>query len=107
MRERGGDLNKKMSNEKRLLEEAEDKKCKFMREILTKGIGSIKRAKYEKGRGADRNPKEEDMYFRGNFGVGGEICTKCKFFIFILYFLIFTSVFTHRDVIYIYIYMLW
>ena len=40
------------------------------------------------------------MYFRGNFRVGGEICRKCKFFIFILYFLICTSVFTHRDVIF-------
>ena len=32
---------------------------------ITKGIGSIKRGKYEKGRGTERNPKEEDIYFTG------------------------------------------
>ena len=100
--ERGGELDKKMANKCRLLQEAKDKKCKIMQKILQKELVAI-RGKYQKGRGTERNPKEEAIYFTGNFGVGGEICTKCKAFIFILYYLIFKSVFTHRHVIYIYI----
>ena len=32
--QRGGELDEKMANEQRLLEEAEDKKCKIIREML-------------------------------------------------------------------------
>ena len=84
-RERGGELDKRIANEHRLLEETEDKKCKIMQEILQKELGTLGRGKYEKGRGTERNPKEEDIYFRGNFGVGGEICTKCNFYFCIVF----------------------
>ena len=53
---------------------------------ITTRIGGIAGAEYEKWRGADRNPKEENMYFRGNFRVGGEICRKYKFFYFYIVF---------------------
>ena len=40
--ERGGELDKQMANEQRLLEEAEDKKCKIMQEILHKELAALK-----------------------------------------------------------------
>ena len=45
----------------------------------------------------------KSFYFGGSISVGEQICCKCKFFIFVLYFLIFTSVFTDSYVIFIYI----
>ena len=39
--QRGGELDKKMENEWRLLEEAEDKKCTIMREILQQELAAL------------------------------------------------------------------
>ena len=75
-----------MANKWRLLEEAEDKKWKIMWEILEQELAALKEQNMRKEEEPDRNPKQEDMYFRGNFGVGREICTKCKFFYFYIVF---------------------
>ena len=92
-----------MANEQRLLEEAEDKKCNIMQEILKMGLAALKEENMRR-RGTERNPKEEDMYFRGNFRVGGEICTKWKFYIlYCIFWYLQVCLLRHRDVIYIYI----
>ena len=53
---------------------------------VTTAIGRIARAKHDKGTAADRNPEKETMYFGGSIWVGGEICSKCKFFYFYILF---------------------
>ena len=71
--------------------------------MLQQQLEELKEQKHDEATAADRNPEKESMYFGGSIWVGGEICSKCKFCIFILYFLIFTSVFTYSNVIFIYV----
>ena len=68
-------------------------------------IGGIARAKCIKKERVDGYTEMKSFYFGGSFSVGEQICCKCKFFIFLLYFLICASVFTDSYVIFIYIYI--
>ena len=67
-------------------------------------IGRIEREKCTERKRVDGYRETKSIYIGGSFSDGEHICCKCKFFIFVLYFLIYTSVFTDRYVIYIYIY---
>ena len=106
-KQRGDELDKQMTNEQRLLEEAEDKKCKIITRMLQLQLAELQEQNMLKEQQLMEIQKMKSLYFGGSIWVGGEICSKCKFFIFVLYFLIFTSVFTDSYVIYyIYIYVM-
>ena len=61
--QRGDEFDEKMTNEQRLLEEAEDKKLKIIRKMLQQQLEELQRAKHDEGTAADRNPEKESMYF--------------------------------------------
>ena len=69
-------------------------------------IGRIEREKCIERKRVDGHTKMKSIYIGGSFSDGEHICCKCKFLIFVLYFLIYTSVFINRYVIFrdIYIY---
>ena len=84
--QRGNELDEKMTNEQRLLEEAEDKKCKIIREMLQQELAALQEQNMIKDQELIEIQKRKDVYFRGSFWVGGEICSKCKFFYFYIVF---------------------
>ena len=105
-KQRGDDIDKQTMNEQRLLEAAEEKKHKIITRMIMSAIGRIARAKYIERTTVDGHTEMKRFYFGGSISVGEQICCKCKFFIFVLYFLIWTSVFTDSYVIFIYIYVM-
>ena len=97
--------DKQMTNEWRLLEEAEDKKQKMIRKMLQWQLAELQEQNMLREQQLIEIQKQKVCTLEEVSELGGEICSKCKFFIFILYFLIFTSVFTDSYVIFIYIYI--
>ena len=100
--QRGAELNKKMTNEWRLLQEAEDQKEKIIRRILEEQLAELQE---------ENMCKEEELVEIQRW----KVCTleevheleekfaaSVKFFIFILYLVIFTTLFTDSYVIFIY-----
>ena len=57
--ERGDELEEKMANERRFLEDSNQKD-------VTTAIGGIKRVKHDEGTGGYRNPEKESMYVGGS-----------------------------------------
>ena len=72
--ERGNELEEQITYERRLLEEAEDQKVTIMRKMLQQQLEAY------------WNPEKESIYIGRSAWVIGEICSKCEFFSFTLYF---------------------
>ena len=100
-------LDRQIMTEWKLLEEAEEHKHKMMIEILQARVGRIAGENAQKEKDLIEIEKHISINIRGSFTDGEQICCKCKFFIFVWYLFIYTSVLTDRYVIYIYIYILW
>ena len=100
--QRGDELEKQMTNKQRLLEEVEDQKQKIIRRILEQQLAELQ----------EENMHEEEQLMeiqKRKFCTLEEVYeleekfAASVFFIFILYVLIFTTVFTDSYVIFIYI----
>ena len=98
--QRGDELDKKMTNKWRLLQDAEDKKWKIIRKMLQQQLAKLQEQNMIKEQQLIEIQKrkvctlEEVFELEEKFAASGS---------FILYFLIFTGVFTYSYAIFIYV----
>ena len=96
----------KMVMERRLLAEAEDKKHKIMQEILEKDLAALKEENMRKEEELREIEKRKISTLDEILELEKKLVQSVSFYFYIVFFYIFTSVYIHRDVIFIYIYML-
>ena len=98
--ERGDELEGKMTNERRLPEEAEDKKMTIIRKMLQQQLEELKEQNMMKEQKLIEIQKRNVCMLEEVYELEEKFAAS-KVFTFILYFLIFTSVFTYSYVIFI------
>ena len=92
--QRGDELDKQMTNEQRLLEEAEDKKWKIIRKMLQQQLVELQEQNMIKEQQLIEIQKRKICTLEEVSELEEKFAASVSFFMFILYFLTFTSVFT-------------